>query len=153
MKIEYQLNDLQKTKKLAQAISNVVQSNLIVLLNGTLGAGKTQLSKYIAQCLEIKEVVSSPTFIILNQYEIPNKGINLIHMDAYRLDKSSEIDDYMEIIENNFAIIEWSKNININLNMFKIIKINFLDNERNLIIETNNLLITENEIIKNTLSN
>src|SRR5690625_95245 len=85
-----------KTKKLAAIIAKKLNSGDIITLEGELGAGKTTFTKGIAEGLEVKRTVTSPTFTIIKQY----KGrIPLYHMDAYRLENSSEdigFDEYFE---------------------------------------------------------
>jgi len=66
------------------------------LLNGDLGAGKTTFAKGFARQLGINDNITSPTFAILNEYNIASGAIDikkLIHIDAYRLDGV----DYTEI--------------------------------------------------------
>ncbi|WP_308149318.1 MULTISPECIES: tRNA (adenosine(37)-N6)-threonylcarbamoyltransferase complex ATPase subunit type 1 TsaE [unclassified Spiroplasma] len=120
----YFLNDLKDTKQLATIIANIAQPNLILLLNGTLGSGKTQLTKLISEILGVSDVITSPTFIIWNQYTTKHKW-NLIHMDAYRLNNVTQLDEYYEIMANNFMIIEWPDKLPINWQHHMHIEINF----------------------------
>lgn len=57
---------------------------MVVALQGDLGAGKTLLTQGIAAGLGITTPVTSPTFVFVNEYELPNGGL-LIHVDSYRL--------------------------------------------------------------------
>ena len=83
----------------------------ILFLDGPLGVGKTQLSKFILACLGYEsEKVFSPTFTICNRYEFDEKLV--LHIDLYRLDNEEEI--YLagltdEIEDCDLAIIEWSE--------------------------------------------
>ena len=76
-------------------------------LQGDLGAGKTQLTKGIAKGLGIQNVVTSPTFSIIHEYE---GTIPLLHIDLYRV-SSHELQalDLEEIIENwpGWTVVEW----------------------------------------------
>ena len=81
----------------------------IVLLDGPLGAGKTELAKGIIEGLGISELVTSPTFSIINQYSTGN--IEVYHIDLYRI----ESDDLFnlgieELLEQDDAVIivEWA---------------------------------------------
>lgn len=120
----YLLNNLQDTKQLANIIVNLAQPNLILLLNGEIGSGKTQLTKLIGEMLGVNDVINSPTFIIWNQYETKYEW-KLIHMDAYRLNNVTQLDEYYEIMTNNFMIIEWPDKLSVNLQSHMYIEINF----------------------------
>lgn len=97
----------EETIELAQNIESEKFPNMVICFEGDLGSGKTVFTKGFAQALEIKEVVTSPTFNIIKEYtsgEMP-----LYHMDVYRLDgKVSElgIEDYYT--KNGVTIIEWA---------------------------------------------
>ena len=91
-------------------------SAVVVALEGDLGAGKTTLTQEIARVLFIKERVISPTFIIMKKYEaIDEKFKYLIHIDAYRLEKSEELFKlgFQKLLEDkdNLIIIEWPENV------------------------------------------
>lgn len=120
----YILNNLQDTKQLSNIIVNLAQPNLILLLNGTLGSGKTQLTKLIGEMLGVNDVINSPSFIIWNQYETKYEW-KLIHMDAYRLNNVTQLDEYYEIMTNNFMIIEWPDKLSVNWQNHMYIEINF----------------------------
>ncbi len=88
----------------------------IITLHGDLGAGKTTLVQEIAKQLGIKENIVSPTFVIMKKYEcVDGKFKYLIHIDAYRLEKSEELLKlgWQELIEdrNNLIILEWPENV------------------------------------------
>ncbi len=86
---------------------------VVVALKGDLGSGKTTFVKGFAKGLEVKEQISSPTFVIFKKYKT-NKH-NLYHFDAYRIEENKEmlVLGFSEIIssENSVVIIEWSENI------------------------------------------
>ena len=91
-------------------------SAIVIALEGDLGAGKTTLTQEIARVLFIKERVISPTFIIMKKYEaIDEKFKYLIHIDAYRLEKSEELFKlgFQKLLEDkdNLIIIEWPENV------------------------------------------
>jgi tRNA threonylcarbamoyladenosine biosynthesis protein TsaE len=105
------LKSIIDTKKLAELLSKNIKKNTFILLSGNLGAGKTTFVKFLALSLGIKENVNSPTFVLMNVYNIPNKRFNLIHIDGYRLNKNDNYFDFQLESENNFTIIEWPENI------------------------------------------
>lgn len=87
-------------------------SALVITLEGDLGSGKTTLTQEIAKQLSVKENIISPTFVIMKKYEVVDKKFKyLIHIDAYRLEKSEELFKlgFRELLEdkNNLIIIEW----------------------------------------------
>ncbi len=131
-------NSVQDTNKIAQEIANTLSGEVFVLLTGDLGAGKTTFTKALIKQFGVKENVSSPTFTILNQYQSKTNVIN--HMDAYRLDKQSDLEMFIEEFDNAINIIEWWTNINLALTNKKIVKIEIKkvnESAREFIIESN----------------
>jgi tRNA threonylcarbamoyladenosine biosynthesis protein TsaE len=79
----------------------------VVLLDGTLGAGKTAFVRGLATGLGIApDAVSSPTFTIVQEYA--GRGVTLQHIDLYRL-TPADVDDLAleDVIEDQIAAIEW----------------------------------------------
>ena len=89
----------------------------IICLSGDLGSGKTTFVQGIAEELEIKEVVNSPTFLIMKKYTARRDEavLRLYHFDCYRVSNYQEILDlgWEEIInsKNNIVVIEWPEKI------------------------------------------
>lgn len=86
----------------------------IVGLFGNLGTGKTQFVKGVCEYFNVNEIVSSPTFIIVNEYsgKFNNRPININHFDLYRLKHVTEltqigIDNYVS--DNSVCVIEWAE--------------------------------------------
>lgn len=81
----------------------------IVGLYGDLGTGKTQFVKGICNYFEIKDNVSSPTFIIVNEY--PGRNVKINHFDLYRVKNISELNEIgfeNYINEDSICLIEWA---------------------------------------------
>ncbi|MDA3957030.1 tRNA (adenosine(37)-N6)-threonylcarbamoyltransferase complex ATPase subunit type 1 TsaE [Oceanispirochaeta sp.] len=83
----------------------------IVALKGDLGAGKTSITKGIAKSIGIKDVITSPTYTIVYEYE---GKIPLYHMDMYRISGIEEfemlgVDDLL--FGKGITLIEWSERI------------------------------------------
>lgn len=102
--INYKLKDLSSTARL---ILNQVKTKHI-LFNGNMGSGKTTLISALVKELGGNDLTSSPTFSIVNEYEIPNDIV--YHFDFYRINDLHEaldmgIEDYFESKHWNF--IEW----------------------------------------------
>lgn len=98
---------IDKVEEVANEIINQTTSKTI-LLYGDMGVGKTTLIKAIVNILGSNDVVSSPTFSIVNEYKLDNDKI--FHFDLYRVNDLDEaynfgIEDYLE--SNNWVIIEW----------------------------------------------
>ncbi len=108
------LRSLEDTKNLGQEIAKEIverkdKSAFIVFLDGDLGTGKTTLVKEIIFALGIKEKVKSPTFTIIEPYELNDK--NIYHIDLYRINDPSELEiiGLREYLNESEAIIfiEW----------------------------------------------
>ena len=104
-----------------------------VALVGDLGAGKTALVRGLCKCLGVKEVVTSPTFVIRREYR-GSKNLPIQHLDLYRLPPQSTDQEVIEYIEDEkyLTFIEWPENIKFGLeNYDTVIKIlNIGDEER-----------------------
>lgn len=104
MEINYKLSSVNDVAK--QLVSSLTTKTLLIY--GSMGAGKTTLIKAIVKALGSKDEVSSPTFSIINEYEIDNGMI--FHFDLYRVKNEEEaynfgIEDYL--FSKNLSIIEW----------------------------------------------
>ena len=104
MVLEYNLEEIDRVAK--QLIDSFIHS--IIAMSGQMGSGKTTLAQSIVSQLGSDETVSSPTFGLVHEYKIPHG--KLIHMDLYRLEQESELeqlgfDDY--ISTGNLCLIEW----------------------------------------------
>ena len=104
------------TAKFARKFSKVLKVGDVVLLHGEIGAGKTTFIRYLINSLEKKNRVklgeiTSPTFSILNEYEI--KNITIRHYDLFRIKDSSEIKNIgiYENIHDFITFIEWPDKI------------------------------------------
>lgn len=113
------------------------ETSFLVALVGNLGAGKTALVQKVAKILDIKEAITSPTFILMKSYKINfNNFINLVHIDAYRLSKEEgkilKIENLLEE-KGNLIFLEWSNNLDLekikgNKNMIFLEIKNFANN-------------------------
>jgi len=81
----------------------------IVLLSGDLGAGKTALARGILTGLGHAGEVPSPTFTLVQSYELPGVRLPVWHVDLYRLDDPNEVEELGldEILADGALIIEW----------------------------------------------
>jgi tRNA threonylcarbamoyladenosine biosynthesis protein TsaE len=109
MEIIYSLNNIEDVAKEIIALTG---DNKIISFSGGLGAGKTTLIAAICKGLGASEIVSSPTFSLIQQYE-SGSGKKIYHMDLYRLKSSQEaIDAGIEdcLFSGEWCFVEWPEN-------------------------------------------
>ncbi|MDR0488071.1 MAG: tRNA (adenosine(37)-N6)-threonylcarbamoyltransferase complex ATPase subunit type 1 TsaE [Propionibacteriaceae bacterium] len=85
----------------------------LIILTGELGAGKTQLTQGIGEGLDVQGAVISPTFVLSRIHRSSGTGPALVHVDAYRLASSYEVDDLDLEQEMPFSVtvVEWGKGL------------------------------------------
>ncbi len=101
-------HSLAQTHRLGTRLGELLRGGEMILLDGDLGTGKTTLTQGIAEGLGIREVVSSPTFTLLKEYE---GRLPLYHFDLYRLEDPNEILDlgFEEYFySNGVCVVEWA---------------------------------------------
>ena len=102
----------QQTGQVGMCLGNLLQSGDLICLEGNLGTGKTCLTQGIGRGLGLEVAITSPTFIIINEYRLPNRRYKLYHIDLYRVQSTAEarvtgLDDY--IYGNGICVIEWAE--------------------------------------------
>ncbi len=105
-------NTLDETKELAEKFAQTVENKgAFVSLYGEIGAGKTAFVKLVAQALDVKERVTSPSFVILNEYH--SAKLPIYHFDLYRLENEgikTIIDELREYSEGKIlTFVEWAE--------------------------------------------
>lgn len=105
MEITFSIEEIDKAAQ--QILSQNLKS--VVLFHAGMGVGKTTLIKAIARQLGVKDMTSSPTFSLVNEYETED-GKTIYHFDLYRLNTEEEaydmgIDEYF--YSGNLCLIEW----------------------------------------------
>lgn len=89
--LEIELDGEAETERLGRALAEVIAPNVVIGLNGSLGAGKTRLVRAIAEALDVDaEAIASPTFVLIHEYE---GRIPVFHFDVYRLPSPSAFED------------------------------------------------------------
>ncbi|MEK6451097.1 MULTISPECIES: tRNA (adenosine(37)-N6)-threonylcarbamoyltransferase complex ATPase subunit type 1 TsaE [Myroides] len=104
--IVYSLKDIKEVAK--KVIDNL--QHKIVLFNAPMGAGKTTLIKELSEYIGVKDMTSSPTFSIVNEYKSETTNERVYHFDLYRLNDEEEaydmgMDEYLD--SNSWCFIEW----------------------------------------------
>lgn len=106
----------QETLSTGKNFAKSLKPGDVVGLFGNLGSGKTQFVKGVCEYFNVKDLISSPTFIIVNEYTgvIGNSGreLNINHFDFYRLKNLTElkeigIESYVD--EVSICLIEWAE--------------------------------------------
>ena len=103
------INNVDEIIALGEELGKNAFANMLITMNGDLGAGKTTMTKGIARGLGITKVVNSPTFTIMKIYE---GRLNLYHLDVYRItnpDSDFELEEYFEA--DGVCVIEWASQI------------------------------------------
>ena len=98
------------TEKLGKIIGAVAKPSDNLVLTGDLGAGKTTLTKGIALGMEIDQMIKSPTYTIIREYQ--QGRMPLYHMDVYRIESGADdlgLDDYFE--GEGLSVIEWGQQL------------------------------------------
>ena len=101
-----------ETLELGRRIGERACPGDVIALYGDLGAGKTLLVKGIAKGLDIDEMITSPTFTILQEYE--DGRMPLYHLDVYRIDDPDSMEEigYFDFVDGRgLTVIEWAGQI------------------------------------------
>jgi tRNA threonylcarbamoyladenosine biosynthesis protein TsaE len=109
----FEIENLDDLKRQASLILGELGKPGVVLFKGEMGAGKTTLIRLLCELLQSPSVVSSPTFSLVNEYELP-EGHTLFHFDFYRIQSEEEamdmgVEEYL--YSGNWCFIEWPERI------------------------------------------
>lgn len=129
-----------ETEEVGFKLAQTLELGSVVLLFGNLGAGKTVFSRGFARGLGITEPVSSPTYTIVQEYDIPDGG-RLYHLDLYRISGVESalafgVDEFLDD-DNAINLIEWPMRIDGILpdNCIKVTLTHLDDEKREIVIE------------------
>jgi len=103
------ISNLDELPHVAKTLLGDTPNQFVFAFYGSMGAGKTTLIKAICEELGVDEVVTSPTFALVNEYSDENSN-PIYHFDFYRIKKIDEVFDigYEEYFySNNYCFIEW----------------------------------------------
>ena len=110
--MEYITNSPEETEAVGAALAAQLQPGTVIAYRGDLGAGKTAFTRGLAKGLGCRELVTSPTYTIVNEYL--GGRLPLFHFDMYRLASSDDLfdigwEDYLE--RGGVCAVEWSENV------------------------------------------
>ena len=110
--MEYLTNSPEETEKVGAALGKILTPGTILAYRGDLGAGKTAFTRGLARGLGCGDMVTSPTYTIVNEYL--SGRIPLFHFDMYRLRSSDDLwdigwEDYLD--RGGVCAVEWSENV------------------------------------------
>jgi len=114
MKIKTEIDSLKQTEELASVFAKIVKPPMVILLNGDLGSGKTTFVKSVVKALGCDDLVTSPTFTLLNTY---NAKFPIYHFDMYRLTSAEEamnvgFEEYFDKKSlDGVCFVEWAENV------------------------------------------
>ena len=113
-RVELLSSSEKMTHALGVGLGQVLHEGDLVCLQGELGSGKTHLTKGIAAGLGVTERVTSPTFIIVNEYSLAERRFKLYHIDLYRVESLAEaratgLDEYWS--GSDICVIEWAERV------------------------------------------
>jgi len=102
------MNSVEDTAELASRFAGILEKGDILLFTGEIGTGKTTFIQALAKSLGIKELVTSPTFVI---HMLRDSGrIPLSHVDLYRLNNDDEVESigFEEYYDTAITVVEWA---------------------------------------------
>lgn len=108
-----EINSLQELSHVAKAVLEELKGRSVVLFRASMGAGKTTLIREIVAAAGSDDIVTSPTFAIVNDYST-SRGESIYHFDMYRISKIEEALDFgceEYLSSGNLCLLEWPENI------------------------------------------
>ena len=110
--MEFITNSPAQTEAIGAALGKILKPGTVIAYRGDLGAGKTAFTRGLALGLGSTELVTSPTYTIVNEYL--GGRMPLFHFDMYRLASSDDLwdigwEDYLD--RNGVCAVEWSENV------------------------------------------
>ena len=106
MEVKVTVTNEEETKALGQWLGEHLEPQTTIVLSGDLGTGKTTFSKGIARGLGIEQMIKSPTYTLIREYE--EGRLPLYHMDIYRLSEGASdlgLDEYFD--SDGVSLVEW----------------------------------------------
>ncbi|MGM9549176.1 MAG: tRNA (adenosine(37)-N6)-threonylcarbamoyltransferase complex ATPase subunit type 1 TsaE [Faecousia sp.] len=110
--MDFITNSPEETERVGAALGKTIPAGTILAYRGDLGAGKTAFTRGLARGLGCREIVTSPTYTIVNEYS--GGRLPLFHFDMYRLSSADDLfdigwEDYLD--RGGVCAVEWSENV------------------------------------------
>ena len=110
--MQYITTSPAETEAIGMALGKMIPAGTVIAYRGDLGAGKTAFTRGLARGLGFTDMVTSPTYTIVNEYL--GGRLPLFHFDMYRLHSSDDLwdigwEDYLD--RNGICAVEWSENV------------------------------------------
>ena len=110
--MEFITNSPAETEAVGAVLGKILPAGTVIAYRGDLGAGKTAFTRGLARGLGCTDLVTSPTYTIVNEYL--GGRIPLFHFDMYRLRSSDDLwdigwEDYLD--RSGICAVEWSENV------------------------------------------
>ena len=112
--MEIKIQSLDQIHEAARQFIAEMGDNTVFALYGKMGAGKTTFIKAVCEELGVSDVITSPTFAIVNEYRSDTAGELIYHFDFYRINKPSEAEDIGTedyFYSDALCFIEWPEKI------------------------------------------
>ena len=112
--MEIKIQSLEQIHEAAREFISAMGDNTVFALYGKMGAGKTTFVKALCEELGVSDVITSPTFAIVNEYRSDENGELIYHFDFYRINKPSEAEDIGTedyFYSDALCFIEWPEKI------------------------------------------
>lgn len=105
----YDVGSAAALQALAAGLARHLRAGDLLVLSGELGAGKTTFTQGLGRGLAVEDRIISPTFVLVRQHRSRNGSPGLVHVDAYRLESASAVDDLdlEATLDANVTVIEW----------------------------------------------
>jgi tRNA threonylcarbamoyladenosine biosynthesis protein TsaE len=114
---ELAVTGVSQMRLLGTRLARLLRAGDLVVLAGSLGAGKTMLVQGIGAGLDVRGPVTSPTFVIARLHPSLRGGPDLVHADAYRIGSRLEVDD-LDLdadLDHSVTVVEWGEGLVENL--------------------------------------
>ena len=140
--MEYITHSPLETENIGAALAKVLLPGTVIAYRGDLGAGKTAFTRGLARGLGCGDMVTSPTYTIVNEYL--SGRMPLFHFDMYRLRSAEDLwdigwEDYLD--RGGVCAVEWSENVAEALDSFTLVNIEKIgDESRRITIEGGDFL-------------
>lgn len=108
--MEFVTNSPEETERVGEQLAQKLRGNEVIAMRGGLGMGKTAFVRGLARGLGAPDIVSSPTFAIVNEYQ---GKFPVYHFDMYRVSSMADLysTGFFDFLDTGILVIEWSENV------------------------------------------